>query len=264
MEKREKRQLIVVSVVFILYVLIILSANIFMRLSESDGNETFEMISGILFGFIGIPIFSIIIPIWLSKKWRLDFSFWPKTKNLLLVISVLAVFTILVNFESIKTIIQLKISIKDFGIHYVSTLLFHVTYYPLFVLFIFPVLRKNFGLKLSLIITALAFALYHLAQFHFYPAGTTLFVQIYLFSYFIASLLFYLWSESLILAALVHQTTGALAVAANGSIHSEIDFLFYLTIPIIVILFGYMVIQAIKNKNRMELNSNWWLKIYYE
>ena len=142
MEKREKRQLIVVSVVFILYVLIILSANIFMRLSESDGNETFEMISGILFGFIGIPILSIIIPIWLSKKWRLDFSFWPKTKNLLLVISVLAVFTILVNFESIKTIIQLKISIKDFGIHYVSTLLFHVTYYPLFVLFIFPVLGK--------------------------------------------------------------------------------------------------------------------------
>ncbi len=84
MEKR--KQLIIVSIVYILYVSTILFSNIFMRLSESNGNETFEMISGILFGFIGIPIFSIIIPIWLSKKWQLDFSLWPKTNNLFLVI----------------------------------------------------------------------------------------------------------------------------------------------------------------------------------
>jgi len=259
---RKRGQLITAFTIYGIYVLIILLANFFMRLSESTGNETFEMISGISFGFIGIPIFSIIIPIWLSKKWQLEFSFWPKTKNIFLVISVFTILTFLLNFESIKTLMLSGTSIKVFCIHFVSTLLFHVTYYPLFILLIFPVLRKNINLKSSILITAMAFALYHLAQFHFYPAGITLSVQIYLFSYFIFSIILYLWSESLILTSLVHQTTGALAVAANGSIHTEIDFLFFLTIPIIVFLFGYMGFQAIKN--RRELNNDWWLQFKIE
>ena len=135
---RKRGQLITVSIIYGTYVLIIFLSNFFMRLSESTGNETFEMISGISFGFIGIPIFSIIIPIWLSKKWQLEFSFWPKTKNLFLVIFVLTILTFLLNFESIKTLMLSGIPIKVFCIHYVSTLLFHVTYYPLFVLLIFP------------------------------------------------------------------------------------------------------------------------------
>jgi len=253
-----RKQLLITILVYIVYTGLILASNCFMRMSFLEKNETFEMISGILFGFISIPVFSIIIPIWLSKKWQLEFSFWPKTKNLFLIIFVLTIVALLLNFESIKAVMLSGITIKIFCIHYVSTLLFHVTYYPLFVLLIFPVLRKNINLKSSILITALAFALYHLAQFYFYPAGATLPVQIYLFSYFIMSIILYLWTESLILTSMVHQTTGALAVAANGSIHSEIDFLFFLTIPIVVFLFGYMGFYVMKNK--MELSDNWWLQ----
>ena len=259
MDKR--KQLIIASVVYFFYVAIILTSNIFMEMSISNNNETYEMISGILFGCIGIPIFSIIIPIWLAKKWKLDFSFWPKKKNLLLVVSVMLIFIFLVNFESIKALIQSGLKFDVFIIHFISIMLFHTTYYPLLVLLLFPVLRRNLNLRMSIIITALAFSLYHLAQFHFYPAGTTLTVQVFLFSYFAASLLLYLWSESLILVAIVHQISGAVAVAANGSVHGEIDFLFYLTILIISFFFGYMVIQVIRKKDRINFNKNWWLSM---
>lgn len=259
MEKR--KQLIICIIIYIFYVSIILLANIFMRQSELNNNKTYEMISGILFGFIGIPIFSIIIPIWLAKKWGLDFSFWPKTKNIFIILAILIIYILLANFESIKVIIQSGISIKDFMIHYVSTLLFHVTYYPLFVLFIFPVIRKNYGLISGLIFTSLAFSLYHLAQFYFFPCGTTPLFLFFLFISFIISLLFYLWSESLILVSLVHNTNGAIALIANGTIFNKVDFVFYLTIVIIGFLFSYMIYQEIKDRKNKPLDKEWWLNI---
>jgi len=258
---KKQRQLLITLMVYIAYVGIILLANIFMQMSLTQNKETFEMLSGISFGFIGIPVFSLLIPFWLSKKWNLDFSFWPKNKNLFIVLSVLTIFTFLVNFESIKALINSGLSLEVFIIHFIGILLFHTTYYPLFVLLIFPILRKNIGTRMSIIVTSLLFSLYHLAQFHFYPAGLTLSVQLFLFCYFMASILLYLWSESLILVALVHQISGAIAVAANGSVHGEMDFLFFLTIPIIVIFFGYMIFQSIKRKDRINYRQDWWLTI---
>lgn len=258
----KRKQLIMGSLVYIAYVGLIALSNFFMKMSVSNHNETYEAISGIIFGFVAIPIFSIIIPFFLVKKWKLDFSYWPKSKNIILVFIVMLLFTFLVNFEAIKTLIHLGISFKEFTIHFISIMLFHTSYYPLFVLLLFPVLRKNFNLIISIIITALAFSLYHLAQFHFYPAGLTLTVQVFLFSYFCASLLLYLWSESVILVAIVHQISGAVAVAANGSIHTEIDFLFYLTIIIISLFFGFMIIQTVRKKDNYI--ESWWLKTKIE
>ena len=54
MDKR--KQLIIASVVYIFYVAIILTSNIFMKMSISNNNESYEMISGILFGFIGMSL----------------------------------------------------------------------------------------------------------------------------------------------------------------------------------------------------------------
>ena len=258
----KRKQLIITGLIFIAYTGLIIASNIFMKMSVSANNKTYEMISGILFGFIAIPIFSIIIPIWLSKKWQLDFSFWPKRKKIWIVLAILTIYILIANFESIKSIMHNQISIKDFIIHYISAMLFHVTYYPLFVLLILPIIRKYFGLKSGILFTSLLFALYHLAQFHFFPAGTTPLLQFFLFITFIVSLLFYLWSESLILVSLVHSTNGAIGLVANGTLFNEIDFLFYLTIIIVGSLFGYMIMQSFRKKDNY--TENWWLKTKIE
>ncbi len=258
----KRKQLIISIIVFIIYTGLIFISNVFMKMSISENNETFEMISGIIFGFIAIPIFSIIMPIWLSKKWKLDYSFWPKRKKLWIILPILLIYILIANFEAIKSLMNTKITIDDFIIHYISAMLFHVTYYPLFVIFIFPIMRKNSGLTASLLITSLLFALYHLAQFHFFPAGATPLLQFFLFITFIISLLFYVWSESLILVSLVHSTNGAIGLVANGTIFNEIDFLFYLTIIIVGSLFGYMIVQSIREKDNY--SENWWLKTKIE
>lgn len=261
MPMEKHKQLFITLSIYIIYVGIILLANILMRMSISNHNENLEAISGMLFGFIGIPIFSLILPLWLAKKWQLPYSFWPKSKNLILVILILLLYVLLANFESIKVVLSSGISIRDFAVHYISTLLFHVTYYPLLVVFMFPILRKNFGLIGGLVLTSLAFALYHLAQFHFFPAGLTPIMQVLLFAAFIANLLFYLWSESIILVAIAHSTSGAIGLIANGTVFNQIDFVFFLTIVIMVMLFGYMIQQELKYRKKIVFDSDWWLRI---
>ncbi|MFH1825219.1 MAG: CPBP family glutamic-type intramembrane protease [Candidatus Firestonebacteria bacterium] len=225
-------------------------------------NKNLEEVSGILFGFIGIPIFSIILPLWLAKKWQLPYSFWPKSKRWVLVAIILLIYIFLSFFEPIKMVLNSGISIRDFAVHYISSMFFHVAYYPLFAVFMFPIFRKNFGLIKGLVLTSLAFALYHLAQFHFFPAGTTISMQIFLFVLFITLLLLYLWSESIILMALTHSICGAVGLIAGGKLFNDIDIIFYLAIIYMVVLFGYMIQQELKYRKRVEeFDADWWLQI---
>ncbi len=261
-ELEEKRkQLFIALAIYLIYFGVILSANILMEKSIATNNDNLEAISGILFGFIAIPIFSLILPLWLAKKWQLPYSFWPKTKSWVLVVPFLLLYAFLANFELIKVVLSSGISIRDFAVHYISSMFFHVSYYPLFAVFMFPIFRKNFGLTKGLLLTSLAFALYHLAQFHFFPAGTTLIMQLVLFASFTMNLLFYLWSESIIMVALAHSTNGALGLIANRSLFNEIDIVFYLAIIFIVGLFGYMIQQELKYRKKVEFDADWWLQI---
>jgi len=230
---KTKKQLFTSSLVFFTFCLSILASNYLMNIAETIKDEKFEMLSGILFGFIGVPIFSVILPLYLANKWKLNYSLWPKSKKAWQVIIFVFSFIILTNYSSVKILLQSNYSVSDYLIHYISTLLFHVTYYPLFVILIFPVIRLNFGLWTGILSTSILFAVYHLAQYHFFPAGTTIQMQIMLFIAFAFNILIYLWSESVILVSLLHSTNGAIGLLSNGMISNQIDFVFYLTIVIV-------------------------------
>ena len=256
---KNKNHIITGLLIFILYCIIMILANYFMSLAENQNNEKFEMISGILFGFIGIPIFSIIFPIYFANKWKLNYSIWPKSKKAWYVIIFIVSYIILTNYTSIKIVLETHYPAKDYIVHYISSLLFHATYYPLFIIFLFPIIRSNFGLWIGIIVTSILFALYHLTQYHFFPAGTTLHMQIVLTIVFTFNILIYLWSESILLVSLLHSTNGAIGLISNGTIFNEVDFLLYLTIIIITLLFAYYIFKEIKQKKNKEYNDNWWI-----
>ena len=234
-------------------------ANYTMSIAEEQGNETYEMLSGTLFGFIGIPVFSIILPLYLANKWKLNYSLWPKSKKAWYIIVFFIAYIVLTNYTSLKVLLEEQYSTKDYFIHYTSALLFHVTYYPLFVIFLFPIIRNNYGLYTGIISTAILFAFYHLTQYHFFPGGTTLRMQIVLIIAFTFNILIYLWSESIILISLLHSTNGAIGLIANGTIFNEVDFLLYLTILIISLLFIYYIFKEIRQRRLKEYNENWWI-----
>jgi hypothetical protein len=256
---KTRKHLFIVIAVYVIYVALIAVTNALMEQSIATHNETLEMIAGMLMGFVAIPVFSLILPLWLTKKWQLPCSFWPKTRNLKVVLAILAAYIMLANFEPIKVVLSTEVSLKDFMLHYTSVLLFHVTYYPLLAVFMFPVMRQEFGLAKGIVFTSFAFAIYHLAQFHNFPAGTTPLMQVFLFVAFCVNLLFYLWSESIILVALAHNTGGAISLAANGALFNQVDFVFFLTVVIMILLFGYMIQQEVQNRKQGCFEKTWWL-----
>jgi membrane protease YdiL (CAAX protease family) len=258
---KKYNQLIIISVIFLSYCAFMLLSNIFMSIAESREIESFQMVSGILFGFIGIPVFSIILPIYFANKWELNYSLWPKSKRSLPVIGFILMYIALTNYSSLQIIFATPYKVVDLIVHYTSTLLFHITYYPLLVILIFPVIRKKYGIWIGIAATSILFALYHLTQYHFFPAGTTPFMQVLLAISFAFSILIYLWSQSIILVSLLHSTNGAIGLLSNGKIFNEVDFLFYLTIIIVVSLLAYYIYRERYQIRKGQFDSKWWLRI---
>ena len=243
--------------IFIVYTLLVLLTNILLEQSVIKNNDIYEIIGGIIIGFVAIPIFSIILPLIYARKWNLNYSFLPKTKKTALVISIFIAYIIIFSYSGIISLYNQKINIINFVIHLISVSLFHITYYPLFVILIFPVIRKNFGLLFGVLSTAVLFAFYHLAQFYNFPTGTDISMQVFLFVDFSFLLLLYLWSESIILTSLTHIIIGAIDYAYKGKIETDIDFIFF---EAVIVLFGLLIYMFLYNK-RTAYNKEWWINI---
>jgi hypothetical protein len=142
---------------------------------------------------------------------------------------------------------------------FTSTALFHVSYYPLFVVLLLPVIRRSFGLVVGLVGTAALFALYHLVSFYYFPAGLTLRLQLLLFASFLASMLLYLWTENLILVALIHTIGGSVGLVVNGTLFNQVDELLVVTAVIMAGLFSYMIVYEIRHRGR-PYRAEWWLQ----
>ncbi|MCK4450660.1 MAG: hypothetical protein KAX26_08715, partial [Anaerolineae bacterium] len=189
MKTEKNRQLVIALGIYLIYTLLLLIANVLNYLGEKNGTlETMEPIAGMLMGLLAIPVFSIALPLWLARKWNLEFSFWPRRKNWLLGVAIVVLYVFLANQQSLTQLLTMNISASDFAIHFVSTTMFHISYYPLFAVLLLPVIRRNFGLGIGLVVTSVLFAVYHLAQFYYFPAGTTLRFQIVLFAAFLVDL----------------------------------------------------------------------------
>lgn len=256
----KKRQLLVALAVYAGFTLLFLAANIINYLGERDSTlEVMEPIAGMILGFLVFPVFCIGLPLWLARRWELEYSFWPRGKNWLAGIAIAAIYVLLTQQQSISQLQAMGIPAADFLIHFVSSALFHASYYALFAVLLLPVLRRNFGLAGGLAATAALFALYHLAGFYYFPAGLTLPLQILLFCSFIANLLLYLWTENLILVALVHTIGGSVGLAVNGTLFNQVDEMSVVSALILAGFFAYMIVYHLRYRNR-PYRMDWWLQ----
>ncbi|MBN1121913.1 MAG: hypothetical protein JXJ17_12600 [Anaerolineae bacterium] len=260
MKKENRKQLIISLALYAGFTLTFLAANILSNAAEKGINpELNESIAGMLLGFLAFPVFCIGLPLYLARRWELEFSFWPRGKKWPLVLGVIVLYAVLTQYQPVTAVIQMRIPLRDFLLHFISTTLFHVSYYPLFAVLMLPVIRKDYGVAAGVLIPALLFALYHLAGFYYFPAGLTLRMQVLLFASYTASMLFYLWSESAILVALNHTIGGAVGLAINGSLFNQVDELLIVTAVIMTGLFAYMIVYTIRHNDR-PYNRGFWLQ----
>lgn len=261
MNGENRRQMKIVVMVYVCFTLLFLASNVLMDIDMRDGVEgTLGSISGMLLGFVAFPIFCIALPLWLARRWNLEFSFWPRRKRWWLALAVVVIYAILGQHQTLAEVFSSGMPVGDFVVHFVSTTLFHISYYPLFAIFMLPVFRKNMSAGASVVLCAALFALFHFAGFYFFPAGLTLKLQVLLFISFVVNMLLYLWTESAILVALAHQVGGSANLAANGALFNEADELLIITAVIMVGLFAYMIVYEIRHRAR-PYAAGWWLQV---
>jgi hypothetical protein len=259
-----RRQLLVAFLIYLAFTTLMLAANVVNYIGERDGTlETMEPIAGMILGFVAIPVFAIALPLWLARRWELECSFWPRRKNWLIGVGVVLLYLCLTQQQSVLQMMSQDIRPADFLVHFVSTMMFHVSYYPLFAVLLLPVLRKNFGLPTALVATAALFALYHLAGFYYFPAGVTLRLQLLLFTSFLANLLLYLWTENLILVALAHNVGGSIGLAVNGTLFNQVDELLVVTVLLMAGMLAYMIVFEVRHRLRVH-RDGWWLRVQSE
>ncbi len=258
MKSENKRQMQIAIAVYVCFTLLFLISNVLMDVDMRDGTEgTLGSISGMLLGFVAFPVFCIGVPLWLAGRWGLEFSFWPRRKRWWLALAVVIAYVFLGQQQSLTAVFQLGISAGDFAIHFVSTTLFHISYYPLFAVFMLPVFRKNMSAGASVCLCAALFALFHFAGYHFFPAGLTPRLQVLLFVSFVVNLLLYLWTESAMLVALAHNVGGSANLAVNGTLFNQVDELLIITAVIMTGLFAYMILYEIRQRGRPYREGGW-------
>jgi len=110
----KRRQLGIALAVYLMFTLLILSANVLNSIGARDGMlETMEPIAGILMGLLAFPVFCIGLPLWLARRWGLEFAFWPRRKNWLLGVVLVAFYVCLVQAETITRVLTMNISLGD-------------------------------------------------------------------------------------------------------------------------------------------------------
>jgi membrane protease YdiL (CAAX protease family) len=256
----KNRQLLIALAIYMSFTLLFLAANVINYLGERDGAlEVMEPIAGMILGFLVFPVFCIGLPLWLARRWELEYSFWPRGKNWLAGVAVAALYVFLTQQQSISQLMGMRIPAADFLIHFISSGLFHASYYALFAVLLFPLLRRSFGLLGGLAGTAVLFALYHLAGFYYFPAGLTPILQALLFASFLANLILYLWTENLILSALIHTIAGSVGLAVNGTVFNRVDEMLIVSVVILAGFFAYMIVYEVRHRGR-PYQAKWWLQ----
>jgi len=114
-----------------------------------------------------------------------------------------------------------------------------------------------------LVATSVLFAVYHLGQFYYFPAGTTFRFQIILFASFLVGLLLYLWTENLILTMWAHNVGGSIELAVNGTLFNQVSVLFVVAVIIVFGLFAYMIVYELRHRGRL-YRTKWWLQTEIE
>lgn len=257
----EKRRFIWAMVILFSFTAIIALSNYIAALSGGDEESVEMIISGILFGFLAIPIFSVALPLWLSRRWTLPRSWWPHHGHWSVSVGILILYVILGNFLGVQILLKEGFNPIRFIIHFISSMLFHIPYYPLFAILIFVTARAWRGTWFALAITALAFSLYHLAHFHFFPAGIKPIFLIGLFAAFAWDLLLYLFTRSLFLVAFAHCISGAVGMASQGTYHDGVDFVFFLTIVIVSATVLYGIFDHRNMMRKKETFDTFWPRI---
>lgn len=257
----EKRKIHYALSIFILSGISVYLGNLGLEKALSLGNPWYQVGGYILLAGFGLALFGIYMPFRMASRWGLPYAFWPKNKNPLHVIFFLALWFVLMNYDNLTIIRMIGLNWSTFFGHFTQTLLIQAVYYPLFAMLLFPAFRKRYGLWWSLFINGVLFTVYHTLFPAIFPEIVHSYAAGYLFITFIAYMLLYIWSESLILVMIVHLFSNAILLASKGVIYDSETAPIAIPLLLTVGTLAGMIYGLLRQKDTPINDPDFWISI---
>jgi membrane protease YdiL (CAAX protease family) len=206
------------------------------------GSETMDALGGLLMLLGGMTFVGLALPLFFSRRGDMELMFLPVRKShWVVLLGLLAAFL----FARNEYVVDLLRSPRPLGQSvavFCGPVLVHLASMVMCFGVLLPPLRRRWGGMVAVLLTAVAWCVYHALQFYYFPDGLTPAMQFELFCFGLGYALFYLWSGSLLYTyALQHLVAVSTFIYNRDFGFGEVDEPFVMNIGITLLALVYIL-----------------------
>jgi len=209
-------------------------------LAARTASETLEALSGLTLFIVGMAGLGVVLPLYLARRGRVELPLFPEKRHSTVALGLLAAFLFARSEYLVDLVRSPRPLVQSIAVFF-GPLLIHFASVMMCFGLLLPAVRRRWGAKAAVLLTAAAWIVYHLAQFHFFPEGLTPALQFELFSFGLGYALFYLWSGSLLYTfALQHLVAVSTFIYDRDFGFGEVDEPFVMSVVIVLLALAYI------------------------
>jgi membrane protease YdiL (CAAX protease family) len=197
--------------------------------------------------YIGaVTLVALAVPLWLAGRGRLTLPLWPSPGTGDNALAVLAAVFLFARVEMLAAIFTDGRAWGAAAATFFGPAALHLAAVTATIGVLLPAFKKRMPAAGAAALASLAWVLYHVAQFHLFPEGRNVAPLIVLAVYGLGYSLYYFWSRSLFLTALLQHLVATTTFVYMGDYHfGKTDVSFFYSLAVVG---AFMIFAAAKRR----------------
>ena len=220
--------------IFVAFVALVAAANVVFG-GPPDAVAEGRAVVGAVLLFVGaVTLVGLVVPLWLAGRGRLTLPVWPTpgTGD-----NALAVLLVVFLFARVEMLVAIFTEGRTWGAAaatFLGPAAIHLASVTATIGVLLPAFKKRMPVAPAAALAALAWVVYHAAQFHAFPEGRNISQLVVLAVFGLGYALYYFWSRSLFLTALLQHLVATTTFIYKGDYgFGSIDVPFYYSMVVV-------------------------------
>jgi len=228
--------------IFVAFAALVAAANVVFGGRPDAVGEGRAVVGAVLLFVGAVTLVGLAAPLWLAGRGRLTLPVWPTPgtgDNALAVL--LAVFL----FARVEMLVAIFAEGRAWGpaaVTFFGPAAMHLASVTATIGVLLPAFKRRMPVAPAATLAALAWVVYHVAQFHAFPEGRNISQLVVLAVFGLGYALYYFWSRSLILTAALQHLVATTTLVYKGDYRfGSIDVPFYYSVVVVGVFLIFIV-----------------------
>jgi membrane protease YdiL (CAAX protease family) len=232
--------------IFAAFVALVAAANVVFGGPPAAASEGRAVVGGVLLFVGAVTLVGLLAPLWLAGRGRLTLPVWPSpgTGD-----NALAVMLVVFLFARVEMLVAIFTEGRAWGpaaATFFGPAAIHLASVTATIGVLLPAFKKRMPVAPAAALAALAWVLYHVAQFNAFPEGRNIAPVVVLAVFGLGYALYYFWSRSLFLTALLQHFVATTTFVYKGDYgFGSIDVPFYYSM---LVVGAFIIFAAAKRR----------------